>query len=302
MWKPFALALIVSCAHADAPSRPAPPRAKIAHTPPKPPPYDLATDRARIASLAREELGAKVDVEIAQDVFVLVAAPGWNERALEESTSLTTHAIDAYYTGRFDIKPARAIGVYLFPEEKSYQAYCRAHLGGACDSPFGMYHPDLRRIVMNAGPGLGTLTHELVHPIIEADFPRAPIWLNEGIASLFEAPVIPRKGEIHGVKNWRLPRLLAGMKSAAERKDARLDTLFGMTDEAFREESLEKLHYATARYVCQWLDARGLLWPFYRAFRDHVADDATGEKAFAAVTHRTPGEANAAWTAWVKAL
>jgi len=296
VWKPLALALIVSCAHADAPPRP-----ELVRAPP-PKPYDLAADRARIASVAREELGPKAGVEVAQDVFVLVAAPGWNERALEESTSLTTHAIDAYYTGRFDTKPARAIGVYLFPEEKSYQAYCRAHLGGACDSPFGMYHPDLRRIVMNAGPGLGTLTHELVHPIIEADFPRAPIWLNEGIASLFEAPVIPRKGEIHGVKNWRLPRLLAGMKSAAERRDARLDALFGMTDEAFREESLEKLHYATARYVCQWLDARGLLWPFYRAFRDRFSEDPTGAKAFAAVTHQTPGEANAAWTAWVKAL
>jgi len=43
---------------------------------------------------------------------------------------------------------------------------------------------------MNAGLGLGTLTHELIHPIVETDFPRAPTWINEGIASLFEAPMI----------------------------------------------------------------------------------------------------------------
>ncbi len=189
----------------------------------------------------------------------------------------------------------------LFPEAKSYQAYCRAHLGGECDSPFGMYHPNVRRIVMNAGPGLGTLTHELVHPIVETDFPRAPTWLNEGIASLFEAPVIPKAGEIHGVKNWRLPRLLSGMTSDAERKDARLDALFALTDDAFRGPK-EKLYYATARYVCQWLDARGMLWPFYRAWRDGVESDPTGEKAFERATGQTPASANAAWTAWVKAL
>jgi hypothetical protein len=233
---------------------------------------------------------------------VLVAAPGWNARALAASTELTTRAIDAYYNNRFATKPARPVGVYLFPDEASYQTYCRAHLGGTCDSPFGTYHPNIRRIVMNAGSGLGTLTHELVHPIVEADFPRAPIWLNEGIASLFEAPVIPKSGEIHGVKNWRLPRLLAGMSAPDQKKESRLDALFGMSDEAFRVESVEKLHYATARYVCQWLDARGWLWDFYRAFRDGFDGDRTGAKSFERVTGMSPSAANAPWTSWVKAL
>jgi hypothetical protein len=165
-----------------------------------------------------------------------------------------------------------------------------------------MYHPSIRRIVMNAGSGLGTLTHELVHPIVEADFPNAPTWVNEGIASLYEAPVIPKAGEVHGVKNWRWPRLITGMKRDDEKNDARLDALFGMSDEAFRREPLERLHYATARYVMQWLDQKGWLWTFYRAYRDGFEDDKTGAKAFARATGMTPAAANAAWTAWVKAL
>jgi hypothetical protein len=261
-----------------------------------PPPYDLAGDRKRVEATAREELG-DVSIQTAQDVFVLVAAPGWNASALASSVELTTRAIDAYFNGRFDKKPDKAIGVYLFPEAKSYQAYCRAKLGGECDSPFGMYHPNIRRIVMNAGPGLGTLTHELVHPIVESDFPRAPTWINEGIASLYEAPVIPRTGEIHGVKNWRWPKVIAGVNAGA----ARVDALFGMSDATFRGPE-EKMHYANARYVCQWLDQRGLLWPFYRAWRDSYESDPTGEKAFFRVTSQTPAQANAAWTAWVKAL
>jgi len=299
----FAAALVLSCSQAPPPARhvdvkPAP--TTVAPAPPAPA-YDLAADEDRIRAEARSELGDRTQTQIAQGVFVLVAAPGWNQAALAASTDLTTRAIDAYFHNRFDKRPERAIGVYLFADGKSYQAYCKAHLGGECDSPFGMYHPDIKRIVMNAGPGLGTLTHELVHPIVEADFPRAPIWLNEGIASLFEAPVLPAKGEIHGIKNWRLPRLLEGMRAPAEQKQARLDVLFGMSDDTFRDGE-EKLHYATARYVCQWLDQKGWLWPFYRGWRDRVDGDPTGEKTFAEITKMTPAEANGLWTAWVKAL
>ena len=57
-----------------------------------------------------------------------------------------------------------------------------------------------------------------------------------------------------------------------------------------------------ARYLCQWLDERNLLWPFYRQWRDGVKDDPTGEKTFTKVVGMTPTQANVPWTAWVKAL
>lgn len=315
------IALVAGCAshlpppRAAAVAAPSPPRVAVA-PPTQPPPadvgsqvdpaaappaYDLEADLARIASLAKQELGAAAQTRVAEGVFVLVAAPGWSPASLAASEALTEGAIDAYLTGRFDKRPERAVAVYLFADKAAYVSYCARVLGAECGSPFGVYYPNLRRIVMNAGPGLGTLTHELVHPIFEADFPSGPTWLNEGIASLFEAPVMPKRGEIHGTKNWRLPRLLAGMASPDEAREARVDALFGMGDEAFRDER-EKLHYATARYFCQWLDAQGRLWPFYRAYRDGFAADPTGEKAFERVMGESPSAANAAWRAWVGKL
>ena len=287
-------------AAADAPARDAGPDAAdaAAHAAAEPA-YDLAADRVQILARARTELGADVHATVSQEKFVLIAAPGWNMAALAASRELTLGALDAFYNHRFGARPAQAVAIYLFPSAAPYQAWCKEHLGGACLSRFGSYHPDRRVIVMNAGLGLGTLTHELVHPIVEADFPKAPTWINEGIASLFEAPVLTGPGEITGAKNWRLPRLRAAL--SAKDADARVSALFGMSDATFRGDK-EDLHYAVARYVCQWLDEKGSLFSFYQRWRDSVDSDPTGEKAFAAVVGQSPSDVNAAWIKWVAAL
>lgn len=259
----------------------------------------LASPPEDPARTIHEELGEATPI-VTEGPFLL-AGPGWTAGSLQSAAGLVRQALDALYTGRFATTPARPVAVYLFQSAQPYEHFCRTRLGDACISPFGFYRPEVRTIVMNAGPGLGTLTHEMVHPLIEADFAAAPTWINEGIASLFEAPVIPRHGEIHGAKNWRLPRLQSALRSSREAPTTRLDALFAMNDAAFRDGD-ESLHYAMARYVCQWLDEQGKLWPFYRAWRDDAADDPTGEKAFARVTGEQPRDANDAWATWVRRL
>jgi hypothetical protein len=74
-----------------------------------------------------------------------------------------------------------------------------------------------------------------------------------------------------------------------------------MTDDAFRDGD-EPLHYAMARYACQWLDDQGKLWPFYRAWREGHEEDPSGARAFAAVMGKTPEEASEAWLGWVRRL
>jgi hypothetical protein len=264
---------------------------------PAPAPYDLAADvEARTQSL-RAELGPRAKFEVVEGVF-LVASPSG---ALGGAAAVTGKALDAYFNGRFARRPERAVAVLLFEAAPPYNAYCKAHFGEPCSTPYGFYASDSRTVVMNAGPGLGTLTHELVHPIVEADFPKAPDWINEGIASLYEAFSLPRPGEIRGHKNWRLPRLLTALRSPRERPHASLPALFAMTDGEFRGDR-EGLNYATARYFCQWMDGQQKLWPFYRAWRDGYAQDPTGEKAFAATMGKSPSDLDAAWATWVKAL
>ena len=265
------------------------------------PPYDLGADRERRARVAKEELGPRTVSTVVSDIFVVIGPPGWQGAAFEQSVGLMRSSMAGYMNNRFGKKPSQAISVYLFPEGTTYESFCKKKYAAPCIAHYGFYQPGDRYMVMNIGLGLGTLTHEIVHPLVESDFPDAPTWLNEGIASVFEAPVIPKPGEIHGVKNWRHPRLKRALQSATERDNARLDVLFTMRDERFRSEN-EDLHYALARYVCQWLDERGKLWTFYQRWRDTAATDPTGAKAFQEVVGMTPTEANLPWSKWTLAL
>jgi len=266
---------------------------------PPPTSYDLKADLELRGREAVAELGPHTEVQVAEGMFVVAAAGG--HRALAPVIDVTRKALSAYFNGRFETRPTRAISVYLFPTAAPYDSYCKARDGAACISPYGFYVHRDRRIVMNIGPGIGTLTHELIHPLVEADFPAAPDWINEGIASLFEHFYFSAPGQIHGAKNWRHPRLVQALRSKQERSDASLPALFALSDQQFRGNK-EDLNYATARYLCMWLDERGNLWPFYQRWRAHSAEDPSGVRAFQAVVGKTPAEANAEWVAWVLRL
>lgn len=260
--------------------------------------YDLEADRQARMRAASLDLGAHAHAVMVTPPFVLAGA---TRAATQGAAPFIEAVLGAYRNQRFDTAPTRAISIYVFPSAAQYHAYCRRQYGGdECMSRFGFYLPDERKIIMQGGPG-GTLSHELAHPFYEADFPEGPTWLNEGIAALFEQPILHPKGEIHGGKNWRLPRLVQAMRASKERDYARLPTLFGMSDDTFRGDR-ESLHYAMARYTCQWLDEHGWLWPFYRAYRDGIATDPTGALAFAKVVGQSPADADVTWRRWVLTL
>lgn len=283
---------------ADEPAAAAP----AAPTEPPEEPYDLEEDLKERKALAKATFGKKVRLRVVEGVFLAVGATPMNQRDFDRSLWIMRKSTAAYLNDRFGQRPAKAISVYLFPGKRTYNKFCKKHYNG-CGTPYGVYFHGDRRIVMNMRPGLGTLTHELVHPFVETDFPNAPEWLNEGIASLFERPSFPKDGEIRGRTNWRLPRLTDAIRSKdkKERERAQLHRVFSMTDNEFRGAH-EDLHYSMGRYICQWLDKNGQLWPFYQAYRDNYANDPTGAKAFEEVVGKTPQQANGEWIAWVKRL
>jgi hypothetical protein len=260
------------------------------------PSYDLDADvRARVDS-AKSLWGPATRVDIVAGSFVIIA--GDREISLDKAVALATRALDALFNDRFRERPDRAVTVTLWSSAVGYDAYCRTRVDAACGDDLGVYIVRSSEIVVNIAPGLTTLTHEIVHPIVQHDFPSAPKWLDEGIASLFEAPVFPSPGEIHRAPNWRMPPLAAALERSGERSRPRLDSLFRMSDEAFLKGD-RLLHYATARAVCKWLDERKALWPFYQAWRDAGSRDADGSLAFQSVVHETPTQANGGWTRWV---
>jgi hypothetical protein len=262
-----------------------------------PPAFDVPFDIRLRTQLAQTHLGDDAQVDIEEGVFVLVASKG--ARSFQPSVAMVRQAIPALYNGRFSRRPTRPVSVFLFDDKESYGEFCKTRYHEACPSPFGVYASWFREIFVDQHYGISTVIHELVHPILEADFPRAPRWLREGISALFETPIISGT-EIHGTKGWRSKDFHDPFEPE---KPARLDALFSLPDDAFTSgASVARAAYAIARFACYWLDSPGQnnLWKFYQRWRDHLDEDPTGEKSFGEVMGQTPHEASDAWQKWVR--
>ena len=159
----------------------------------------------------------------------------------------------------------------MWNDRKSYERGVRALTGEAPGTPYGFYASAHDGLFMNIATGGGTLVHELVHPYVEADFPGAPAWLNEGLGSLFEQSS-HRDGHIVGHTNWRLEGLQDAIRRGALPS---FRALTKMSDHAFYQQD-RGTNYAQARYLLYYLQEEGLLIDFYRAFRAGRAADPTG--------------------------
>ncbi len=248
----------------------------------------------RLAEVKRD-LGEKAAVTSVEGFLIAAPFPGDRTGA----SAVARQAILAFYNGRFQARPKEPVLVYLFPSSRPYQAFCQARWKEPCVSIYGFFLSAENLIVLDVGPGVGTLTHEIVHPIVRADFPDAPTWLDEGLASLYEGFALGKNRQIHGTRNWRLPRLKQALHK--ERQAISLPALFALSDQEFRNQD-ESLHYATARYFCLFLEQKGWLWSFYQGYRDHYSEDPTGTSALVAATGKTQQELDPEWIRWVRSL
>ncbi|MBU0909815.1 MAG: peptidoglycan-binding protein [Proteobacteria bacterium] len=68
---------------------------------------------------------------------------------------------------------------------------------------FGIYAKNDHLLVATVGGGYGTLLHELMHALIADDCPEAPLWLVEGLATLYERSGWTTR-RLLGLPNWRM--------------------------------------------------------------------------------------------------
>jgi hypothetical protein len=202
------------------------------------------------------------------------------------------HLLEAEY---FKARPAKLIEIWLFRNERSYRSGAKKFFGDEPDTPYGYYSTEHEAMVMNIGPGAGTLVHEVVHPYVEANFPASPSWFNEGLASLYERPT-ERKGHIWGLPNWRLPNL---KREIAAKTLPELTKLLGTSRDGFYNAEFDA--YAYARYLLLYLQEQGKLTAFYQKF---TADknDLTGRKALEAVLGESIESFEPKWRKWAVAL
>lgn len=189
-------------------------------------------------------------------------------------------AVERLQQDFFTQTPTEVIAIWMFKDRASYEAGTRRFFGESPFSPYGYYSARHRALIMNIGTGTGTLVHEIVHPYLRTNFPRCPPWFDEGLASLFEAPA-ERNGHLVGGINWRLPGLKQVIRNRATLPFAELFALSAA--EFYGASEGYNRYYGQARYLCYYLQERGLLVRFYHAFRERVEQDPSGAKTLAEI-------------------
>jgi hypothetical protein len=219
------------------------------------------------ARLRKHRLGAMV-VRI-EDPFVVIGDGTAAELARDAGT--VRWAADKLEQDFFVKRPRKILDVFLFSDASSYEDGVRALTGESPTTPYGFYSSSEGGLFMNIATGGGTLVHELVHPYVEADFAGAPPWLNEGLGSLFEQSA-EVDGHIVGRTNWRLSGL---QKAITAGRLQSFEKLLSLDAAAFYGDD-SGVNYAQARYLLYYLQDKGVLREFYKAFRAARATDRTG--------------------------
>lgn len=228
------------------------------------------SDYSRHVEQLKKKLSSNDFTIVVQPPFVVIGDESPDD-VREHSERTVKWAVDKLKQDYFSKDPKEILDIWLFKDAPSYERNAVALFGNKPSTPYGYYSSRHRALIMNISTGGGTLVHEIVHPFIEANFPNCPPWLNEGLGSLYEQSG-EVKGHIHGYTNWRLPGLQNAIKAG---QVPAFKTLMGFDARSFYNDD-RGTNYAQSRYLCYYLQQRGLLVKFYRQFLANQKADKTG--------------------------
>jgi len=228
------------------------------------------SDYARHVEQLKKKLPSADFTIVVQPPFVVIGDEP-SEVVKEHSERTVKWAVDKLKQEYFSADPKEILDIWLFKDATSYERNALVLFGDKPSTPYGYYSSAHKSLIMNISTGGGTLVHEIVHPFIEANFPNCPPWLNEGLGSLYEQSG-EVAGRIHGYPNWRLP----GLQQAIRNGQVPLfKALTSLDTSAFYADD-KGIHYAQSRYLCYYLQQKGLLRKFYREFLANQKKDPTG--------------------------
>ncbi len=231
---------------------------------------DFSRHIAELNARMRKRLSSGNFAIVIQKPFVVIGDEPKPEVQQRAETTVKW-AVDHLKRDYFPKDPNDILDIWLFKNEASYKKHTRLLFGDTPTTPYGYYSPAHKALIMNIETGGGTLVHEIVHPFMEANFPACPPWLNEGMGSLYEQ-CGEVDGHIHGFTNWRLPGLQKAIKA---KRVPTFKALLGMDTNAFYNED-RGTNYAQARYLCYYLQEKGLLVKFYKEFLGSQKTDPSG--------------------------
>jgi len=255
--------------------------------------------RAHIGGI-REKLEKKglAGFTIVLEKPFVVIGDGSPERVRAHAANTVRWAVRHLKKAYFEKDPDDIIDIWLFRNNRSYRKHAKLLFGDEPTTPYGYYSDSDKAMVMNIGTGGGTLVHEMVHAFVAANFPGCPTWFNEGLASLYEQ-CGERDGRIIGRTNWRLSGLKKAIRAG---KVPSFKALAETTTHQFYTMD-RGTNYGQARYLCYYLQEKGLLDRFYSEFRANVKADPTGYDTLTRVLGESDMDAfKRRWEAWVLTL
>ena len=243
-------------------------RPKLIYQPKKPRSHSLA-DYAQHMRKTKKLIPRGFHV-VFQPPFIVIGdeSPQMVKRRAQGTVKWATDKLKEAF---FAKDPSSIIDVWLFKDKRSYDHHTRTIFGDYPDTPFGYFSPSQNALVMNIATGGGTLVHEIVHPLVAANFPHCPAWLNEGMGSLYEQ-CGERGGKIVGFTNWRLSGLQQTIRKGL--LDSFYELCHTTTPQFYGVGS--GTNYAQARYLCYYLQQKGLLRTYYHSFLQNRQKDPSG--------------------------
>lgn len=173
-------------------------------------------------------------------------------------------------------------------------AHARQLLGA--DNIGGMYfHYKRELITRDVG---GSLRHEFVHLMHYGHMERLkqkhPLWIQEGLASLYEDYRLDSDGTIEFLPN---ERQAVAKANARGRHLADWDELFAMSDKQFMREAAKM--YAQVRSMFEFIAEKGVLEEWYASYTAGFVKDQTGRRALEDVFHMPIADVERLWRAWL---
>lgn len=226
-----------------------------------------ACNKAAAALILR--LGEQYRVAVESPFVIAGDMPEADLRRHYETTiKPIVHALQSSY---FETSPNQPITIVMLTTVRNYRQAARELDDYDATHYHGYFRRDQRRMMLDLSSGNGTLAHELTHALFGFDFPTGPEWFDEGLASLHEQGEFSEDGRtLLGHHNWRLNSLKQALLSGQLKPIEEL-----IRARSFRQEG-EGLQYAHVRYLCLYLQQRGVLKEYYRQFRTAVGNDPNG--------------------------
>ncbi|MCZ6612509.1 MAG: PDZ domain-containing protein [Planctomycetota bacterium] len=218
-------------------------------------------------------------------------ATALDPRSQQEMRQMLERQADHLLETLFERSPESFLLVAVPTPQDAKDLFAGDHIGGIYD------HDKRLLIARDIG---GSLRHEFVHALHYAHMDqmgqRHPLWIQEGLAALYEDYILHKDGSIKFSPNQRHNIV---KQRARDGKLMKWKDLFIISEDRFMARATQL--YPQVRSIFEFLADRGKIGCWYRALVEHFQDDSSGAKAFEECFDMAVTDVERAWRLWLTA-